>query len=289
MEPPCDLELQVAVAKVSKYAVSESGDTVETIERPHGGLSLVLVDGQRSGSSAKAISNIVARKAVSLLGDGVRDGAAARAAHDYLRTQRSGQVSATLDIVSVDLATRTIVVSRNSHCPVIVVTGAATPTAQSAAPNNEPHCGERREATMRLLDEPSEAIGIHARTRPVITELPIALDTHLVVFSDGLLSAGERHGQPFDVPAFVRDYFQACRPAARPIAQTLPAFEAGTLADALLARAVELDQGRPGDDVSVVVLSVTRQAPDPGPGDRDLAVRRLTVRFPIPAWLAGGF
>ena len=67
-----DLELQVAVAKVSKYAVSESGDTVELIERPHGGLSLVLVDGQRSGKSAKAISNIVARKAVSLLADGVR-------------------------------------------------------------------------------------------------------------------------------------------------------------------------------------------------------------------------
>jgi hypothetical protein len=82
---PTELELQVAVAKVSKYAMSESGDSVELIERPHGGLSLVLVDGQRSGQSAKAISNIVARKAVSLLADGVRDGAAARAAHDSRR------------------------------------------------------------------------------------------------------------------------------------------------------------------------------------------------------------
>jgi len=268
MDSHNELELQVAVAKVSKYAVSESGDTVETIERPHGGLSIVLVDGQRSGKSAKAISNIVACKAVSLLADGVRDGAAARAAHDYLRTQRSGQVSATLDIVSVDLATRTIVVSRNSHCPVIVVTGP--------------------DAALRLLDEPSEAIGIHARTRPVIAELPIVLDAHLVVFTDGLLTAGERHGQSSDLPVFVRDHLQAHRsaplvsscPAAS--AQTLPAFQAGTLADALLARAVELDQGRPGDDVSVVVLSVvTRQAPD--------AIRRLTVRFPIPVWLAGTF
>ena len=268
MDSHSDLELQVAVAKVSKYAVSESGDTVETIERPHGGLSLVLVDGQRSGKSAKAISNIVARKAVSLLADGVRDGAAARAAHDYLRTQRSGQVSATLDIVSVDLATRTIVVSRNSHCPVIVVTGPDT--------------------TMRLLDEPSEAIGIHARTRPVIAELPIAPDTHLVVFTDGLLTAGERHGQSFDLPAFVLDHLQARQPVPHgsggpaACAQSLPAFQAGTLADALLARAVELDQGRPGDDVSVVVLSVVaRQAPD--------AIRRLTVRFPIPAGSAGTF
>jgi serine phosphatase RsbU (regulator of sigma subunit) len=241
---PADLELQVAVAKVSKYAVSESGDTVELIERPHGGLSLVLVDGQRSGKSAKAISNIVARKAVSLLADGVRDGAAARAAHDYLRTMRGGQVSATLNIVSVDLGTRTIVISRNSHCPALVL--------------------RTDRGSLQLLDEPSEAIGIHARTRPVITEVPIEQDLHAIVYSDGILSAGERYGQNLDAPAFVREQIGLCsrRTCAR------------SLADALLARAVELDRGRPGDDVSVVVISVLdRQQPDD--------VRRLSVRFPI--------
>jgi serine phosphatase RsbU (regulator of sigma subunit) len=239
-----DLELQVAVAKVSKYAVSESGDTVEQIERPHGGLSLVLVDGQRSGRSAKAISNIVARKAVSLLADGVRDGAAARAAHDYLRTLRGGQVSATLNIVSVDLVTRSIVISRNSHCPAIVVHGQA--------------------GTLRLLDEPSQAIGIHARTRPVITELPITPDLHIVVYTDGLLSAGERYGEKLDAPAFARETLAACprETCARALANTL------------LARAVELDRGRPCDDISVLVVSVvTQQQPD--------HTRRLSVRFPI--------
>jgi serine phosphatase RsbU (regulator of sigma subunit) len=239
-----DMELQVAVAKVGKYAVSDSGDTVELIERPHGGLSLVLVDGQRSGKSAKAISNIVARKAVSLLADGVRDGAAARAAHDYLRTMRGGQVSATLNIVSVDLGTRTIVISRNSHCPAIVVHGT--------------------DGELMLLDEPSQAIGIHARTRPVITELPIAKGLHVVVFSDGVLSAGERYGQKLDAPAFVRERLHLCsgEKCAR------------SLADALLGQAVALDRGRPGDDISIVVVSVVeRQQPDD--------VRRLSVRFPI--------
>ena len=242
LEP--DLELQVAVAKVSKYSVSESGDTVEVIERPHGGLSLVMVDGQRSGKSAKAISNIVARKAVSLLADGVRDGAAARAAHDYLLTIRGGQVSATLNIVSVDLETRTIVISRNSHCPAIVVRGA--------------------EKEMELLNEPSRAIGVHSRTRPVISELPIASDLHIVVYTDGVLSAGERYGQRFDVVAFVQEQIGLC-PGERC---------ARSLADALLNRAVELDQGRPGDDVSVVVISVV---PRCQPDD----VRRLSVRLPI--------
>jgi serine phosphatase RsbU (regulator of sigma subunit) len=244
MEGSPDLEVQIAVAKVSKYAVSDSGDTVEVIERPQGGLSLVLVDGQRSGKSAKAISNIVARKAVSLLADGVRDGAAARAAHDYLRTLRAGQVSATLNIVSVDLGTRTIVVARNSHCPVLVMHGP--------------------EGRTRLLDQPSEAIGIHPRTRPVIDELPIVPDLHVVVFTDGVLSAGERYGEMFDVSAFVRDHLRVgCGPDC-----------ACSLADGLLERAVELERGRPGDDLSVVVVSVVpRQQPDD--------VRRLSVRFPI--------
>ncbi len=239
-----ELELQVAVAKVSKYAVSESGDTVEVIERPHGGLSLVMVDGQRSGKSAKAISNIVSRKAVSLLADGVRDGAAARAAHDYLRTMRGGQVSATLNIVSVDLGTRTIVISRNNQCPALVAHG--------------------REGEIQLLDEPSQAIGIHARTRPVITEIPIAQDLHVVLFTDGVLHAGQRYGQRLDAPAFVRKQLEHC--AGETCARSL--------ADALLAYAMELDQGRPGDDISVVVVSVV----DPPQLDE---VRRMSVRFPI--------
>lgn len=244
MEPQPDLELQVAVAKTSKYAVSESGDTVEVIERPHGGLSLVMVDGQRSGKSAKAISNIVARKAVSLLADGVRDGAAARAAHDYLRTMRGGQVSATLNIVSVDLVTRTIVVSRNSHCPAIIVRGT----------EDEP----------QLLDEASQAIGIHARTRPVISELPITQDLHVIVFTDGILSAGEHSSQQLDALSFVREQVPECPTGAC----------ARFLSDSLLARAVELERGRPRDDITVVVVSVAaRQQSDD--------VRRLSVRFPI--------
>jgi serine phosphatase RsbU (regulator of sigma subunit) len=239
-----DLELQIAVAKIGKYAVSESGDTVEVIERPHGGLSLVMVDGQRSGKSAKAISNIVSRKAVSLLADGVRDGAAARAAHDYLRTMRGGQVSATLNIVSVDLGTQTIVISRNSQCPAILVQAST---------------GE-----IQLLDEPSEAIGIRARTRPVITEVPIVPDLYVVLFTDGVIHAGQRYGEQLDAPAFVRGHLSHC------VGETC----ARTLADALLMHAVELDRGRPGDDISVVVASVlTPQQVD--------EVRRLSVRFPI--------
>ena len=103
------MEIQIAVAKVNKYAVSESGDTLEVVERPGGGLSVVLADGQSSGRGAKAVSMMVVRRVISLLAEGVRDGAAARAASDYLFSERNGKVSSTLNILSVDLSSETVV------------------------------------------------------------------------------------------------------------------------------------------------------------------------------------
>ncbi len=235
------MELQAAVAKVGKYSMSESGDTVEVIERPHGGLSFVVVDGQRSGRGAKVISNLVARKALSLLADGVRDGAAARAAHDYVYTLYSGKVSATLDIVSVDLATRTVVLSRNNHCPPFVVTRGG----------------------VRVLDQPSQPVGIYARTKPVITEVPLETGLVVIVYTDGLPGAGERDGQPLrpHLPDLVRD---------------LTAYgdvDAQAIADALLSAALEADERRPGDDITILVLAVI-----PRQGDQ---ARRMTVRIPL--------
>ncbi len=234
------LELQIGVAKLGKYASRESGDTLEMIERPQGGVSLVLVDGQRSGLSAKRISNLVTRKAISLLAEGVRDGAAARAAHDYLRTYRQGKVSAELHILSLDLVTRTLVISRNSHCPVFLVV----------------------DGRLQTLDAPSQAIGIHPGTKPVITELDIGANTWAVAFTDGIFHAGRQPGQALDIAGLVESMVA----------------DAGTtapsLADAILSRALELDLGRPQDDMSVVVVAVV-------PGEPD-ETRRMSARFPLP-------
>ena len=234
------MEIQAAVAKVHKYATNESGDTLEMIERPHGGLSLVLADGQRSGRAAKVISNLVARKAISLLAEGVRDGAAARAAHDYLYANRGGKVLATLNIVSVDLVTKTVVISRNSHCPVIVA--------------------DRDGA--RALDAPSQPVGIYPGTKPVITELPIVPHTWLVVFTDGVLAAGDRYGERLDMVQLVTDFLSSREGDAQ------------AMADAILEQAVELDRGRPSDDISVLVIAIV-------PRVREDNVRRMTINFPI--------
>lgn len=233
------MHLDVALATVRKYAVPESGDTIEMIERPGGGLSFIIVDGQRSGRSAKVISNLVARKAVSLLAEGVRDGAAARAAHDYLYTLRSGKVSATLNIASVDLESRSLVLSRNSHCPIVL------------ALNGE----------LTLLDEPSSPVGVRKGTKPVITEIPLAPGLTVVIYTDGLIAAGERTGQSLDVPQAVRELLPHHLTARQ-------------MARDLLDRALALDDHRPADDISLVVMSISKF-------DQRNDVRWLNVSLPL--------
>jgi serine phosphatase RsbU (regulator of sigma subunit) len=233
------MEAQVAASKVGKYATSESGDTLEMIERPGGGLSFVLADGQRSGKPAKHISNIVARKAISLLAEGVRDGAAARAASDYLYTHRSGKVVSTLNILSIDLASRTLVLARNNPSPLIIV----------------------RDRKVLMMDEPVDPVGIRRDIRPLIHEIPLEPNLAVIVFTDGLTHAGDRTGQRIELESVIE----------RILAEE--AFDAQTWADTLLEHAVALDQGRPGDDISILVAMIQDSSKDD--------VRRLWARMPL--------
>ncbi len=233
------MEVQIAVAKVNKYAVSESGDTIEVVERPNGGLSVVLADGQTSGQGAKAVSMLVVRKVIGLLAEGVRDGAAARAASDSLYTEKKGKVISTLNIVSVDLQTSTVVITRNNPAPNFLSRG----------------------EQIDCLGSESAPIGVSRNIRPVITEIPVEAGLTIVIFTDGLMNAGERRGQPMDVCTSLKAMLEDQDPSPQGIA------------DALLNEAIHLDEGRPSDDMSVVVLKVLNRQGD--------EVRRMTVRLPI--------
>lgn len=235
------MELEAAVAKVGKYASPESGDTVELIERPSGGFSIVMVDGQGSGRGAKTLSNLVTARAVAMLKDGARDGAVARAVHDYLYGYRSGQVSATLNIISVDFQARAILMSRNNPLPYYLL----SPEGLSWS----------REA--------SAPIGLYPQTKPVITQHDLREHLYLIAFTDGIASAGSRYGRDPDLANFL---------AALPCDGTCRAQD---LADMILMRAMELDEGRPNDDMSVVVLAVLPRQEDAP------RIRRLLVSFPM--------
>jgi serine phosphatase RsbU (regulator of sigma subunit) len=234
------MEIQIAVAKVNKYAVSESGDTLEVIERPSGGLSVVLADGQTSGKGAKAVSMMVVRKVISLLAEGVRDGAAARAASDALFTEKQGKVISTLNIASIDLHSNTIVLTRNNPSPLYIC----------------------RDENIDEHAEPSDELGTSRNVRPVITEIPIEARLMIVIFTDGISHAGKRRGTPMNARETIRSIIEDQDPSPQ------------QLADSLLAHAVSLDDNRPADDISVLVVKVSALE-----GDN---VRRMNVRLPIP-------
>jgi len=82
-----------------------------------------------------------------------------------------------------------------------------------------------------------------------------------VIYTDGLTHAGERRGQPMDVEETLRFLMDDHNSSPQ------------ALADSLLAHAISLDDNRPADDISVLVLKVTSRM-----GDN---VRRMTVRLPI--------
>jgi len=234
------MEVQIAVAKINKYASSESGDTLETVERPNGGLSVVLADGQTSGRGAKAVSMMVVRKVISLLAEGVRDGAAARAASDTLYTDKSAKVSCTLNIASIDLESNTVVLSRNNPAPIFI-------------------CHDEQ---IDCMDTDSSPLGIRRDIRPVITEVDLEPGLTIVMYTDGLTHAGKRRGQPMDVCNAIQAMLEDQDPTPQ------------ELADSLLTHAVNLDENRPADDVSVVILKVQASSDD----DK---VRRMSVRLPL--------
>ncbi len=233
------MEVQIAAAKVNKYATSESGDTLEVVERPNGGLSVVLADGQTSGHGAKAVSQLVVRKVIGLLAEGVRDGAAARAASDALFTDKKGKVICTLNIASIDLHSGTIVLTRNNPSPMFICLG----------------------TKIDRIDSQSIPLGTSRDVRPSITELAIETGLIIIVYTDGLVHAGTRRGQPMNTAEVLRSILEDQEPSPQEIADTL------------LAHAVTLDDNRPADDISVLVIKVA-----PRNGDN---VRRMMVRLPI--------
>ena len=240
------MEIQLAVSKTNKYATSDSGDSVEVIERPNGGISVVMADGQSSGKGAKQISYLVVRKVISLLSEGVRDGAAARAASDYLFTERKGKVSSTLNIVSIDLQTATMVITRNNPLPVLIV-------------STDEICA---------FDDECNPIGLYRDTRPLISEVPLEPGLLVVLYTDGLVHAGSRSGESLDIKTFLQSIIDD-------EVDELDEEEISPqkIADSLLAHAVQLDQGRPVDDITIVVIQVTSHKSD--------SVRRMNVVLPF--------
>jgi len=222
------MEIQVAVAKVNKYGSTESGDTIEFVERPMGGISVVLADARSSGKKAKAVSSLVVRKIISLLAEGVRDGACARAASDYLFTEKNGTATAFLNILSADLETSTIVLTRNSQTPIFIAEG----------------------EIINCLSAESSPIGENRGIKPEITEIPLKPGITIVLYTDGIQQAGQEIGLSIDICTNLEAILEEQEPTAQEVA------------DSILSEAIRLDMNRPNDDMSVIVMTVVPKEHD---------------------------
>jgi len=218
------LLIDVAVAKTNKDASRDSGDTVEIVERPAGGIAIVLADGQGSGRSAKSLSQMATARAVAMLKDGVRERAVAEGVNDHLFAYRHGQVSSTIDVIGVDVASGSLVVARAGDTTLAVRTDAGTEVARATDPAGR----------YRALD-------------PVTAAWPLAPGTLVALCSDGIRGSGARLGRPaLDLAGWLGD-----RDLSRPACEH---------ADALLALALERDAMRPADDMTVAVLRIADHA-----------------------------
>lgn len=222
------MEIRIAVAKIDRSRAGTSGDTVETIERPNGGISIVLADGQIQGKNQKSISTMVSHRVIDHISDGVRDGAAIRAASSSIFAEYQGAIQANLNVVSVDLQTNTILVSRNNPVPVFLI----------------------NDVKVDCLGTDSEPIGGREDITPTIVELQIQPWMAVIVFSDGVYNAGRKDQSIPDIYTTIEALIEEQEPTAQEIA------------DILLNRAIRLDEERPKDDMSVVVMLVSPRTSD---------------------------
>lgn len=233
------MEIKIGIAKINKYAVAECGDSVEVAERPRGGISAILADGQGSGKAAKITSSLVINKAAALIADGARDGAVARAVHDYLYTIKDGKVSSTLTLLTADLETETAVFSRNSNCPVIV----------------------KHQYGIDIYDEEISSIGVHKRMKPLMYQIPLEMGMLLVSYTDGIQAAGRKRGKTMNFKMIEKIIIEN------------HAEDAAFIAESILEYALELDDYRPGDDMTVVVMGISDK-------EREHNIQKMSISFP---------
>jgi len=235
------MDIRVGIARIPKSGETVSGDSCTLTERPRGGVSVILAEGQGSGQTARQISRLAVNKASELVTDGLADSSVAKSVHEQLYDIEGRRTSSTLTILSADLDTETIAISRNSHCPVILWT----------------------EDYETVYDDEASPIGINRHLKSQFYELPFAPGMLAVTYTDGITAAGHRRGgSPFDFDRILA------------IIRENPAADADYIARSILEYALELDDETASDDMTVVVLGIAAETP-PGP-----AIKTMSASYP---------
>lgn len=217
------MEIQAAIAKIDQYSSNEEGNKVEIIERPNGGISIVLVEGKLNGNSSKGVSMKAVHAVLNLIAEGVPDGASSRVVLHRIRDEHRDAADVNISIISCDLRSNTIVITKNNTVPVLTY--------------------DDGESHFLPLDANPEA----RKYDPVVYQFEFRLGQTFILVTEGVQNAGAFNDNKIDLRTAVGSIYDDDNDE--------PNVE--DVANNLLNQAIAHDSGRPRDDMTVVVLRVS--------------------------------
>lgn len=215
------MEIQAAIAKVDRYSSPEQGDKIEVIERPNGGISFVMAEGKIAGRRSKMVTMKAVHRTMSLISEGIHDGASARAVLSGIKSEHQNRAEVNLSIISCDLESSTIVITKNHTIPILFI----------------------RDGIVDFLRLEADQEGTESGA-PSVYQFAIDRESTFVLFSDGIYSAGQQTNQPIDLPMLLESMLDEQEPSVQ------------GLADFILTSAISQDTGRPRDDMTVLVVRI---------------------------------
>jgi len=230
------MEIQAAISKIDRYSSTEQGNKVEIIERPNGGISIVMGEGKLAGNRSQDVTMKAVHAVLNMIAEGVQDGASSRMVLRRIHDEHQQNVDVKISVISCDLLSKTIVITKNNPTPVLTFS----------------------EGESRFLP-----LGGSDPYDPVVFQFDLGIGRTYVLVSEGVENAGAYNNDKIDLSTALASIYEDHND--EPSVQDI--------ADYLLKQAIGHDNGRPRDDMTVVVLKVsTATVKD---------IRREYVYFPI--------
>ncbi|NLB71160.1 MAG: SpoIIE family protein phosphatase [Chloroflexi bacterium] len=221
------MEIQAAISKINRYASLEQGNSVEVIERPNGGISIVMAEGRLENRRSSAVTMKAAHDILALIAEGVHDGASARVVLSRIKNEHHEKASVAVSIISCDLETKTIVITKNSSIPILT-------------------CDHAENRTLPINSDPDEL-----RYNPSVYQFELVPGQIFILISEGVFNAGSNSENLIDLNLTLGSLLDDGD--EEPTVQEI--------ADFILRQAISHDSGRPRDDMTVVVLKVLPGTP----------------------------
>jgi hypothetical protein len=218
------MEIHAAISKVDRYSSNQQGNKAEIIERPNGGVSIVMAEGKLSGKRSQAVTMKATHDVLNLISEGVHDGAAARVVLSRIKNEHHEKANVSISILSCDLETKTIVITKNNLVPILI-------------------CDKNGNRFLPIDSDPDTL-----KFDPSVYQFELELGQIFVLFSEGIFNAGRQDNNPID---FLLTIGSLVDEESDELASTQE------IADFLLKQAISHDSGRPRDDMTVVVLKTS--------------------------------